>query len=74
MAGEEQRAIASLEAKVDLLLDSIKEIKTYYVQKAQFEDLKERVEKLENAPHRWVTTAISAVSAGVAIIAIIMKG
>jgi hypothetical protein len=72
--GDDQRAIASLETKVDLVLDSIKEIKMYYVQKAQFEDLKERVDKLENAPHRWITTSISAISAAVAIIAIIMKG
>jgi hypothetical protein len=74
MAGEEQKAIASLEAKMDLLIKSVDEIKLYYVQKVQFEALEKRVEKLENAPYRWVNTAISAISAAVAVIAIIMKG
>lgn len=74
MAGDDHaKAIASLETKMDLVLESVKEIKMYYVQKAQFEDLKERVDKLENAPTKYVNTLISLAGIAVALFAVFHK-
>lgn len=73
----DEREMGKLEAKMDMLIESIGELRTSlnanYVQKVQFEDLKERVQKLENAPHKWVSVAISAISVSVAILALVFK-
>ncbi|HJV45279.1 MAG TPA: hypothetical protein VJ824_06085 [Bacillota bacterium] len=74
---EQGKAIASLEAKMDLVLKFIEEIKaslaTNYVQKVQFEDLKLRVDKLEGAGHRWIPIILTAIASIAAVIALFIK-
>lgn len=71
---DDQRVIiAELSTKMDYVIQSVNEMKTYVVHKAQFEALEKRVDKLEGAPHKWVSLIVSAVGVGVAIIAVILK-
>ena len=76
-----ERELGELNGKMDLVLQSITELKTSmstnYVQKVQFEDLKERVVKIENAPHKWIATTVAVLSflasATIGIIALVLK-
>jgi hypothetical protein len=59
----DEREVAELSTKMDMMIDFMKELKTElntnYVQKVQFEDLKERVLKIENAPFKWLSMIIA---------------
>lgn len=66
--------LAKLEAKMDLLLESFntmsKSLNTQYVRQIEFDDLKRRVDKLENAPSRWIPIII----AGASLLFALLKG
>jgi len=59
---ELNREIGELKAKLDMVLDTVKDLKTNYVTVEAYRSLETRVNRIENAPTKWLPIIISAVS------------
>jgi len=62
--------LAALETKVDMVLIAIDKLVT----KAEYEELKRRVDRLENAPTRWIPNILGGASLLIVFIQSLMKG
>jgi predicted RNase H-like nuclease (RuvC/YqgF family) len=63
---ELNREVAELKTMMTMVLQSVRDLqsdlRSSYVTKSEYEELKRRIDKLEAAPHRWIATAIALVS------------
>lgn len=62
--------LATVEAKLDMLINSVNQLVT----KAEYEELKRRVDRLENAPTRWIPNILGGASLLIVFIQSLMKG